>query len=50
MSDKKQKEIVSPDLNKMIRVVINPRTTIYVEKGQDPEEARQRYLDRVNNK
>lgn len=32
------------DLNTKIRVVIDKRTTIYINAGQDPEEARENYL------
>jgi hypothetical protein len=46
MFDKKQKEIKSPDLNSMKRVVIDQRTTLYIGKDDDPEKAKQRYHDR----
>lgn len=50
MFEKKQNSFKSPDLHKMQEVIINARTRIYVEAGQDPEEARKRYLERLENK
>lgn len=50
MFDKKQNSFKSPDLHKMQEVIINARTRIYVEEGQDPEEAKKRYLERLENK
>ncbi len=47
MNDKKQITFKSPDLSKMQLVVINNRTRIYVAEGDDPEEARTRYLERL---
>ena len=47
MFDKKQNSFKSPDLQKMQEVIINARTRIYVEEGQDPEEAKERYLERL---
>ncbi|MGC9355191.1 MAG: hypothetical protein ACP5D9_15195 [Mariniphaga sp.] len=47
MFDKKQNSFKSPDLHKMQEVIINARTRIYVEVGQDPEEAKERYLERL---
>ncbi len=50
MFAKKQNNFKSPDLNKMQEVIINARTRIYVEKGLDPEEAKERYLERLENR
>ena len=50
MYDKKQKAYVSPDLSTMQEVVVNFRTKIYIPRGDDPEEAKKRYLERVGNK
>ena len=47
MNDKKQNTFKSPDLSKLQLVVINDRTRIYVAEGDDPEEARTRYLARL---
>lgn len=38
----------SPDLNKMQAVIIDKKTTIYIAKNADPDEARKRYLNRMN--
>lgn len=46
MLDKKQNAVKSPDLNSMQKVVIDPRTTLYIGKDEDPEKAKQRYHDR----
>jgi hypothetical protein len=50
MSDKKQNGFKSPDLSKMQIVVIDEKTRIYVDLEDDPEEAKQRYLERLINK
>lgn len=50
MYDKKTNTFKSPDLTKLQEVVIDGRTRIYIEKGADPEEARQRYLSRGEEK
>ncbi len=47
MYNKKQSDFKSPNLQKMQEVIINPRTRIYVEAGIDPDEARERYLERL---
>ncbi len=36
----------SPDLSKLIAVVIDHRTTIYIAQGADIEKARDKYLSR----
>lgn len=48
MYEKKQTVFKSPDLSKMQEVVINQRTKIYIAKGEDPQEAIDRYMLRVN--
>jgi hypothetical protein len=45
--DKKQVTFKTPDLSKMQEVIIDVRTRIYIEPGADPEEARTRYLARL---
>ena len=50
MYEKKQNNFKSPDLTKLQEVVIDLRTKIYIELGEDPEEARNRYLSRVGGK
>jgi hypothetical protein len=36
----------SPDLNKLLEVKIDHRTTIFIQPGRDPQMARQQYLSR----
>lgn len=43
-------ESASHDLNRMIPVQIDHRTTIYIKEGNDPVEARQRYLERISER
>jgi len=50
MNDKKQNEFKSPDLSKMQLVVINEKTRIYIAEGDDPIEAKSRYLARLEFK
>ena len=50
MSDKKQNNFKSPDLSKLQLVVINEKTRIYIGEGEDPEEAKTRYMERLLNK
>jgi hypothetical protein len=47
MHDKKQIHFISPDLSKMQAVVIDRNTTLYIAPGDDPEEARKRFISRV---
>ena len=50
MYDKKQNNFKSPDLTKMQEVIIDLRTKIYIPLGDDPEEAKSRYLNRISNR
>ena len=50
MQDKKQPIFKTPDITMMQEVVINHRTKIYIALDADPEEARNRYLERQNTK
>ena len=50
MNDKKQISFKSPDLSKLQLVVINERTRIYVAEGDDPAEAKSRYLSKLEVK
>ncbi len=50
MSEKKSSNIESPNLNKLQAVVIDSKTTIYIAQDADAEEARLRYLSRLNRK
>ena len=50
MAEKKQNVVKSPDLNQMQRVVVDHKTTIYIEHGADPEAAKYRYLHRLDKK
>ena len=45
--DKKQPVHKTPNLSKMQVVVIDGRTSIYIEPDADPEQARKRYLARL---
>jgi hypothetical protein len=47
MHDKKQDHFKSPDLSKLQAVVIDRNTTLYIAQGDDPEEAKQRFIARV---
>jgi len=50
MYEKKQTNFKSPDLKTLQEVVIDLRTIIYIQQGADPEEARQRYLNRLRSR
>ena len=50
MSEKKGVNFESPNINKMQAVVIDHKTTIYIANGANPEEAKKRYLSRINPK
>ncbi len=43
----KMYEDVGHNFNRMIPVHIDRKTTIYIKEGQDPIEARQKYLERI---
>ena len=45
--DKKQPVHKTPNLSKMQVVIIDGRTSIYIEPDADPELARKRYLARL---
>ncbi len=45
--DKKQVTFKTPDLSKMQEVIIDVRTRIYIAPDADPEQARIRYLARL---
>ena len=40
----------SPDLSKLVAVIIDHRTTIYIAQGADIEMARDKYLSRYPNR
>jgi len=46
MYDKKTNIIVSPDLSRLKAVIIDGRTTIYIDKDSDPNDARRLYDER----
>ena len=50
MSDKRQNGFKSPDLSKLQLVVIDEKTRIYVDIKEDPEKAKQNYLERLENR
>jgi hypothetical protein len=50
MFEKKQNNFKTPDLSKLQEVVIDLRTKIYIAIGADPEEAKSRYLARLEAK
>ena len=43
-------EKYSPDLNELQRVVIDRNTTIYVKRGTDPDEARKRFIEKMQTR
>jgi len=48
--DKKQITFKSPNLSKMQEVIIDVRTRIYISPDADPVKARERYLERLENR
>ncbi len=44
---KKHITFKTPDIGKMQEVIIDARTKMYIALGADPEEARSRYLNRL---
>jgi hypothetical protein len=46
MYEKKAPSIVSPDLTRLKAVIIDGRTTIYIDKDSDPIDARRLYEER----
>jgi hypothetical protein len=44
--EKSRIKALSPDMG-VIPVVINAKTTIWIKEGQDPEERRAMYLERI---
>ena len=48
--DKKQITFKSPNLSKMQEVIIDARTRIYIDPDADPVKARERYLERLENR
>jgi hypothetical protein len=48
--EKKQVTFKSPDLSKMQEVIIDRRTRIYIAPDADPEQARIRYLERLEQR
>jgi len=43
-------EKYSPNLNELQRVVIDRNTTIYVKRGTDPDEARKRFIEKMQTR
>jgi hypothetical protein len=50
MFEKKQNNFKTPDLSKLQEIVIDARTKIYIAVGADPQEAKNRYLSRLEAK
>jgi hypothetical protein len=50
MSIKKSSPYESPNVNKLQPVEIDSKTTLHIAMDADPEEARRRYLGRINHK
>jgi len=50
MFEKKQNNFKTPDLRELQEVVIDARTKIYIAIGADPEEAKSRYMSRIEAK
>lgn len=48
--NKKNTSFKSPDLENLQVVVIDLRTKIYIPVGADPEKARKRYFERLEEK
>ena len=46
MYDKKTNSVVSPDMTKLKPVIIDGRTTIYIDIDSDPEDAIRLYKER----
>jgi hypothetical protein len=46
MYDKKIVSIASPDMTKLKAVIIDGRTTIYIDKDADPGDAKRLYEER----
>jgi hypothetical protein len=46
----KMYETADQDLNRMIPVQIDSKTTIYIKQGKDPVEARRKYLERISER
>jgi hypothetical protein len=46
MFEKKMPSFASPDLNKLQAVIIDGRTTIFIDKDANPNEARRLYEER----
>jgi hypothetical protein len=47
---KKNITFKTPDISKMQEVIIDARTKMYIAVGADPEEARLRYVNRLQTK
>jgi len=43
-------EKYSPNLNELQRVVIDRNTTIYVKRGTDPDEARKKFIEKMQTR
>lgn len=41
---------IKRDFNKMILVIIDRKTSIYIKEGEDPQLAREKYLERIPQK
>jgi hypothetical protein len=46
MYDKKIVSIVTPDMSKLKAVIIDGRTTIYIDKDSDSDDAKRLYAER----
>jgi hypothetical protein len=47
MFEKKTIDVKSPDLSKLMEVIIDHRTRIYIAPDADIEKAKERYLNRL---
>ncbi|MFB6317257.1 MULTISPECIES: hypothetical protein [unclassified Saccharicrinis] len=50
MYKKNQPTAVSPDINNLKEVIIDFKTRIYIDKDADAEEAKERYLSRLERR
>lgn len=46
----RKNNLQSPDLSKLRAVLVDFKTTIFIAKGADPEKARIKYREQMNNK
>jgi hypothetical protein len=50
MRGKKILNFTSPDLSTLQGVAVDLKTTIFIAKGADPDKAKRKYQEQMNNK